>query len=334
MRSGTKTAIAVLSAAVLLSSGTTGVADATSRDVSQDPRATTVYTLAPDPGGSPEGVAWDHRSRAFFTGITSSGVIYRGTLGSSAVVPYITPAPAAAGNAAVGMKVSHGRLFVAGGPTGSIYVYDIATKALLARFETGAGGFLNDLVVTRRGDVYVTDSFRSTIWHVSPAMLAAGTGTPEAVSLAPEVVIPAVPGTFRLNGIVARHGGRELIVVDSTAGALYRIFINPTDTAARRVSTIDAPALPGGDGMILDRGRLVVVQGSTAAHPNGSLSFLKRKHHDSRARLDRVRSDPSLHGPSTVARARHTYLVVNADFAGAASPPFTISGLSRRGGHH
>jgi Cu-Zn family superoxide dismutase len=325
-------ALAVLSAAVLLSSGTTGVA-ASSRDGSTDPRATTVYTLSPDPGGSPEGVAWDHRSKAFFTGITSSGVIYRGTLDSSAVVPYLTPAPAAAGNAAVGMKLSHGRLFVAGGPTGSIYVYDIATRSLRARFETGAGGFLNDLVVTRRGDVYVTDSFRSTIWHVSPAMLAAGTGTPEAVSLAPEVVIPAVPGTFRLNGIVARHGGRELIVVDSTSGALYRIFINPNNTAERRVSTIDAPALPGGDGMIVDRGRLVVVQGSTAANPNGSLSFLKRKHHDSRARLVSVRSDPSLHGPSTVARARHTYLVVNADFAGVGSPPFTISGLSRRGGH-
>ena len=331
MRSGTRTALAVLSAAILLSSGTGGVSYASSRDGGHDPRATTVYTLSPS-GGNPEGVAWDHQSSAFFTGLVASGVIYRGTLDNPTVMPYITPAASPAGNSAVGMKVSHGRLFVAGGPTGSIYVYDIATQALLARFETGAGGFLNDLVVTEQGDVYVTDSFRSTIWHLSPAMVAAGTGTPEAITLAPEVVIPAVAGTFRLNGIVARHGGRELIVVDTTPGVLYRISIDPTDTAARQVTTVEAPALPGGDGMIVDRGRLVVVQGSTAANPNGSLSFLKLKHHDSSALLDSVRGDPSLHGPSTVARARHTYLVVNADFAGTASPPFTISGLSRRGG--
>ena len=61
--------------------------------------------------------------------------------------------PGGAGNSAVGMKVPHGKLYVAGGPTGTITVYDIATKAAVATFQTGAGGFLNDLVVTRRGDV-------------------------------------------------------------------------------------------------------------------------------------------------------------------------------------
>ena len=45
----------------------------------------------------------------------------------------------------------------------------------------------------------------------------------------------------------------------------------------------------------------------------------------------------SLHGPSTVARLGKFYLVVNADFAAAASPPFTVSGIPRdahrHGGH-
>ena len=53
-----------------------------------------------------------------------------------------------------------GKLYVAGGATGMIKVYDLKTKALVASFDTGAGGFLNDLVVTRKGDVFVTDSFR------------------------------------------------------------------------------------------------------------------------------------------------------------------------------
>lgn len=330
MRSATRTSLAALAAALLLTT-TAGVSYAASRDGGPDPRATTVYTLVPSTTGSnPEGVAWDHRSRAFFTGLVDSGVIYRGTLGSLTVTPFITPAGTT--NSAVGMKVSHGRLYVAGGGTGSIYVYDIATKALLARFETGLGGFLNDLVVTEQGDVYVTDSVRPTLWHVTPAMLAVGSGTPEAVTTAPEVTMMTGPTDFNLNGIVARHGGRELIVVNSATGLLYRIAIDPRNTTARTITQIDAPLLKGGDGLLRDRGRLVVVQGTTTANANGSLSFLKLKHHDSRARLDSVRSDPSLRGPSTVARARHTYLVVNAAFTQPS--PYTISGLSRRGGHH
>ncbi len=294
-------------------------------------RATRVYTVTGTADANPEGVAWDRRSKAFYVGIVPTGDIYRGTLRDDTLEPYITP-PGAPANNAIGLTTSRGRLFVAGGPSGSIYVYDIATKALLARFETGPGGFLNDLAVTRRGDVYVTDSFRSTIWHVTPAMVAAGSGTPEAVVLSPEVTIPPVPGDFRLNGIVARHGGRLLLVIDSQTGALYRIRINPRATADRRVSQVDAPLLPGGDGLLVDRGRLVVVQGSTPDNANGSLTFLKLKRNDSRARLDSVRSDPTLRGPSTVARARHTYLVVNAAFG--QPPPYTVSGLSRRGGHH
>ena len=43
---------------------------------------------------------------------------------------------------------------------GSIIVMYLATKQAVATFDTGDGGFLNDLVVTRRGDVFVTHSFR------------------------------------------------------------------------------------------------------------------------------------------------------------------------------
>jgi hypothetical protein len=39
-------------------------------------------------------------------------------------------------------------------------------------------------------------------------------------------------------------------------------------------------------------------------------------------------ADPTFRGPSTVARARNFYLVVNADF-GASTMPFTVTGLLR-----
>jgi hypothetical protein len=75
--------------------------------------------------------------------------------------------------------------------------------------------------------------------------------------------------------------------------------------------------------MIVDRGRLIVVIGSPA-----TLTFLTISPDHLRARIDEVRTDPTLRGPSTVARAEDRYLVVDADFA-MSRTPFTVSGLPR-----
>ena len=156
-----------------------------------------LFTLQPDPAGNPEGVAFDKRSKAFFVSITADGAIYRGTLGSDTVSPFIA---GEAGRNAVGIKVRRGKLYVAGGPSGSITVYDLATKQVVAQFETGAGGFLNDLVVTDRGDVFVTDSFRPILWHVTAKQVRAGSGAPQALD------VSEIPyeggGQFNVNGIV------------------------------------------------------------------------------------------------------------------------------------
>src|SRR5215203_2997408 len=138
--------------------------------------------------GNPEGVAWDPQTQTFFTGTVGDGTIYRGTLGDTSVDVWIE---GAAGQVAVGMKVWDGRLYVAGGPTGTITVYDIATASVVGTFETGSGGFLNDLVVTQYG-VFVTDSLRPILWHITPEQLVAGSGTPEAIDVSPE--IPYVAG--------------------------------------------------------------------------------------------------------------------------------------------
>ena len=193
----------------------------------------------PIPPGIPEGVAFDKRTKSFFVGITADGAIYRGTLGSDTVAPYI---PGGAGKAAVGLKVKRGKLYVAGGPTGSITVYDIATKAQVAKFETGSGGFLNDLQVTRNGDVYVTDSFRPTLWHVTAAQVAAGSGTPQALD------VSAIPyeggGAFNVNGIVAKSA-RKLVVVDTNSGKLFRIRLGERRRVDRLASTRSpAPTCP------------------------------------------------------------------------------------------
>jgi len=281
-----------------------------------DPAATRVYTLTPSTHGNPEGVASDGRGGAFFVGATADGTIYRGTLGSAAVEEFI---PGAAGKSAVGLKLAHGRLYVAGGATGSLVVYDLASRRQVAAFATGAGGFLNDLAVTDRGDVFVTDSFRPTLWHVTAAQVRAGSGTPEAISVAPEIVYQA--GAFNLNGIVALDDN-TLVVVQSSNGALFRIDVGRRD---RRIQPIDVEPLTGGDGMLLDRGRLVVVQGGLS-----QLTFVDLDRRASRGRVVGQLTDPTLRGPSTVARDRDRFVVVNADFA-TSTAPFTISGIRADG---
>ena len=343
MRIGARTALAGLVTLGLTTAGPVAYATASGHDGDHGnghghhARTTQVFTLdASATAGNPEGVAFDKRSDAFFTGGTGDGTIFRGTLDDPAVHVFI---PGATGGSAVGMKVDHGLLYVAGGATGKINVYEIASKALVATFDTGAGGFLNDLVVGRHGDVWVTDSFRSRIWHVTGDQVEAGTGTPDAIDLSAS--IPPAAGVFALNGIVAQHGGKKLLVIQSNTGTLWSLDADVADPDAEAVE-LEANAdgsspLAGGDGMIVDKGRLLVVIGNPA-----SIAVVKLRHHHSEAEVQNVVTDATLHGPSTIARAENLYLVVNADFALAASPPFTLSGLDRRavkhgghgGGHH
>ena len=326
MKLRSRAAVVALTSIAVVLAGPAGIAKARPGQTGLAATQTLVFTLDPSTHGNPEGVAWDRHSRAFFVGATGDGTIYRGTLNNPTVSEFIA-FPADSGRSSVGMKVHRGLLYVAGGSTGNIYVYNLATKATVATFATGAGGFLNDLVVTRKGDVYVTDSFRPMLWHVTAAQVRAGSGTPDSIDVAPKIEF--VPdGAFNLNGIVARHHGKQLIVVNTTTGKLYRVVLTRDGNDARSIRAIhgSGTGLAGGDGMIVDRGRLVVVIGDPA-----TLNFVKLRHHNLRGRITNVRGDTTLTGPSTVARAKNRYLVVNADFA-TSTTPFTVSGLVRR--HH
>src|SRR3954470_2920492 len=99
-----------------------------------------LFTLQPAPAGNPEGVAFDQQSKAFFVSVIADGAIYRGTLGSDTVSPFIR---GTSGGSAACLKVQGGKLYVAGATSGTITVYDLATRQVVATFQTGSGGFLN-----------------------------------------------------------------------------------------------------------------------------------------------------------------------------------------------
>ena len=327
-------------------------------DEDDDAQPADVYTLAEPEHGNPEGVAFDKRSGFFFVSAVGDGAIYRGKLGDIA-----TPVPVfirgAAGQSATGLKVKRGKLYAAGASTGTIKVYDVNSGALLATFDTkgddSAPTFVNDLDVTKRGDVYATDSKRPAIYHLTAEEIAAGTPAPKAIdpddvisTTSSEIPFDPALAAFNLNGIVVdddrgddegrhhgdrHHGGRrgdQLIVVDSATGRLFRIKVGKDGNDARKIRELKVKGgpFPGGDGLLIDRGRLLVVQGSADGFPNGVVNFIELRHDGRKGRLEDQRTDDSFQGPSTIARARDQYLLVNPDFA-TSTPPFTVTALQR-----
>ena len=195
----------------------------------------------------PEGIAVDPARRTLYVGATSDGTIYGGTLarpGLRAVLPPPEGRPTSAG-----LEIdARGRLWVAGGPSGRIDVYDPRARRLLGAFTTGTGGFMNDQVVTRGGDGYVTDSRRPVIWRVRASALGSSTPQPAERWLDLTGSAIAYGEGFNLNGIVLSADGRHLVVVQSNTGRLFRIEI-----ATKEVTPIDlgGATVTFGDGMVL-----------------------------------------------------------------------------------
>jgi sugar lactone lactonase YvrE len=345
MRQAWRGIAGLLAAGALTAGGSIALAgDGGGRHGGRDRRvaATTTFTMS-KADGPPEGVAFDKRSGRFFVSRTGTGAIFSGTFGTKELSSFIPGGTAGRAPLATGLKVRKGLLYIAGASTGKITVVNLATRAVVATFDTG-GAFVNDLDVTSDGDVFATDSQKQAIYRVPAAAVKAGGGAVQTIDVS--AGIPARPG-FNLNGIVARRDGAELIVVQSNTGKLFRITFRGRDdrsarapTAAPRIEEIRVQGGPltGGDGLLVDRGRLLVVRGSTKDHSNGAIDVVKLRHHRTRGRVESEFSDPSFAGPSTIARAGKRLLVVNANFANATTATeFTVSAIARNairhGGH-
>jgi Cu-Zn family superoxide dismutase len=272
----------------------------------------TAYTL---PGNTvfPEGVAFEQRTGSFFATSTTDGTVFRGDIKKPAAAVFL-PAGGDGRTTAVGLESDpRGLLWVAGGNSGLIFNYSTRTGALGGKFDTGSGGFLNDVAVTRNGDAFVTDSTRPTLWRV-----ARGAKTAEAWLDFTGTPIQYTAG-FNLNGIVASEDGRYLIVSQTNKASLFRI-----DTRTKQVVQI-AGASVAGDGLQL-RGRTLW------AIAGGAIVKVALSGDLTRGRVVSTTTDPSFDSPTTNAIARGRMLVVNSQFAArtAGTPPklpFTISSV-------
>jgi hypothetical protein len=256
-------------------------------------------------GFRPEGIAI--KGTTFYVGSIPTGAIYRGDLRTGQGAIFI---PGAAGRAAIGLELDDGRLFVAGGPTGSGFVYSMKTGALIAsqRFTTETS-FVND-VAEARGGAYFTDSTRPFIYRLS---LRHGSPTFEAIPLSGEYVHLAAPA-FNLNGIVEARDGRKLIAVqsgDQTAVPSKLFTIEPRSGETREIR-LDQP-ITNGDGLLLDGRTLYVVQ-----NRDNEVAVVKLDRRLTSGTVVAHITDPDFDVPTTIDDLGDRLYAVNARFT---TPP-------------
>jgi sugar lactone lactonase YvrE len=221
------------------------------------------------------------------------------------------------------MKVdAQGRLFIAGGMTGQMFVYDTNTGELIDRFSSGEETtFVNDVTLTPDGSAYFTDSMNPELYRVYPD----GSGGYEFESFLSFDGTPAEYGEgFNLNGIAASEDGRYLVTVKSGTGELFRI-----DTQNGDVTLIDTGGadLTNGDGILLDGQTLYVCR-----NQQEEILPLEMSPDLTSAAPGEPFTDASFMYPTTIAIADDRLLAVNSQFdarEGGTEPelPFNVTSV-------
>jgi sugar lactone lactonase YvrE len=259
-------------------------------------------------GFQPEGIAIGAGPTAWL-GSRADGDIYEVSLrtGEGRVV---SEGP---GTPSLGMKVDRqGRLYVAGGTSGTARVVDTDSGAVLADLRlTSATSFVNDVVLTR-GAAWFTDSSQAQLYRVDRS--------------APGTTVTTLPLTgdwvqgdgLGANGISTTPTGRGLLVVNTTSGLLYRV--DPATGVATEVDTGGA-SLTRGDGLLRHGRTLYVVRNQLE-----QVAVLRLSRTGLSARLVRtitaadLPAGASFDVPTTVARfGAHLYLP-NARFTTEPTP--------------
>jgi hypothetical protein len=219
--------------------------------------------------------------------------------------------PGVAGNVAVGTEyeADADRLWVAGGPTGQVRVYDASSGELLETYVFSPAGFLNDLVVTDDA-VYVTDS---NIQQLDVIPLGPDDALPdpadvETLPLSGDIAF--IANQFNANGIEEARGW--LIVVQSNTGQLFRV-----DPATGEATAIDlgGASVSAGDGLLVHGSTLYVVRNQL----NLVADFKLGPGLASATLVDELTS-ADLAVPTTIARVAGSLYAVNARFGTPVTP--------------
>jgi Cu-Zn family superoxide dismutase len=289
----------------------------------------------PDARVFPMGIAYDQESGDFYAGSVIDGTIFRGNVETGAVDVFLPGRPELV---ATGLALDgRGHRFVAGGQTGFVAVYDLASRERIVDVGNGLAPntFLNDVAVTPDGNAYFTDSFNPILWRLPASALPAGIGAsiagaslvaaPVSGALEAFLDLSAVPGSpfgpgFNASGIVSTPDGQALLVIQSNTGSLYHF-----DVASGDVTPVNlgGETLPGGSGLALDGQTLYVVTGESITTVEMAGDYLN-------GTVGQSLSDPTFAAPSALARFDGCLLVVNSQrdqLEGQPTLPFRVSSV-------
>jgi Cu-Zn family superoxide dismutase len=272
----------------------------------------------PDPGVLLEGIGAAHHPagwhRVFYvSGVNDGGDVYRGEVGRELLQRWYD----GTGTTGRGVDVDRrGRVYVAGGPTGTVRIFS-RHGTLLATLANGTpGSFLNDLWVGPDGSVYVTDSSLPTIWRVTRSR--SGWALTAWLDVSPTITYTPDPADFDLGGIVTTRDGDYLLTSQGTTGQLWRI-----DLATREIVEVDlrGASIPNADGIVLQGRTLWVVQNFLR-----QVSRFRLDHDWDGARLRRVQATPADKTLTTAKLLRGRLLAVDSQFG---FPPATAPAEDR-----
>lgn len=239
----TASAVAVLGLALVSGAQPAGA-------VSAPPDGTFPARIELPDGFQPEGIAIGPGPTAWL-GSRADGDIYELSL-RTGEGRTISQGP---GTPSLGLKSDRdGRLYVAGGTSGTARVVDTETGAVLRDIPLAtAPTFVNDVVLTKAA-AWFTDSNRPQLYRVARGTDDAPAATATTVPLTGEWVQGSGLGA---NGISTTPTGRALLVVNSTSGLLYRV--DPATGVATEVD-LGGASLTAGDGMLRHGRTLFVVR--------------------------------------------------------------------------
>ncbi|MEV7283864.1 superoxide dismutase [Streptomyces sp. NPDC093252] len=266
-------------------------------------------------GFLPEGITIGSRPYAYL-GSRANGAVLRTDLrtGTGEILH-----PGAPGTATIGLKLDgDGTLYLAGGASGTARLVDARTGSLRTThtLSTATPTFINDVILT--GDrAWFTDSRNPVLYGVPRG----GRSTPGVRELPLTGDWVQIPDINNANGIVATPDGKDLIVVQSNPGALYRVSLRTG--VARRLTLTGADSVLYGDGLLRIGSTLYVVQNRHNLVSVWDLDLAR-----TRATLRRTITDPRFDVPTTAARHGNRLYLVNARFTSPQLPTTTFTGVA------
>jgi superoxide dismutase, Cu-Zn family len=261
----------------------------------------------------PESIGVDAVTGDGYVGSLADGTLYRLTR-SGQVEVWSSGGHGGRGSVA-GVKVdARGRLWAAGGSDGTLWVYDVTSRGLLARLTTGTGpSLVNDVAFGARGEAYVTDS-------VLPAVLRAD-GDPLTLERWVDLTAAGVPWPpgLNFNGVVLSPDQRHLVACQTNLGRFWRVELS--------TAKVDEVALDGGplehcDGLATSEGTLYI-----AVNKRNLIAVASLTQDAAEGRVHTIMRSEAFAFPTAVAVSGGRLLVVNGQLDKMRSRPrlpFTV----------